>query len=173
MADGILKVGTITNSAGSGNITIGSGVTVNVNRPSFKATLSANQSLATGTWTKITLDQETWDTDSTFASNKFTVPTSGDGKYCFLYASQTGSLTSSTVGQLRIYKNGVAVPSSARRSFPNQTTGAYPIGSVVLELVATDYIELYGQQTSGGAANFNGDSGDDSETFLVGYKLGA
>ena len=36
MADGILKVGTITNSAGSGNITIGSGVTVNVNRPAFE-----------------------------------------------------------------------------------------------------------------------------------------
>ena len=28
MADGTLKVGTITNSAGSGNITIGSGVTL-------------------------------------------------------------------------------------------------------------------------------------------------
>ena len=46
MADGTVKVGTITNSAGSGNITIGSGVTVNVNRPAFEAYLSANQGIS-------------------------------------------------------------------------------------------------------------------------------
>ena len=72
MADGTLKVGTITNSAGSGNITIGSGVTVNVNRPAFAATLSADQSISNSTATKVTLDTETFDTDSAFASNKFT-----------------------------------------------------------------------------------------------------
>ena len=33
MADGTLKVGTITNSAGSGNITIGSGVTLQTGTP--------------------------------------------------------------------------------------------------------------------------------------------
>ena len=49
MADGTLKVGTITNSAGSGNITIGSGVTVNVNRPAFHAYLGANQTAADAT----------------------------------------------------------------------------------------------------------------------------
>ena len=37
MADGTLKVGTITNSAGSGNITIGSGVTLLSNVPAFEA----------------------------------------------------------------------------------------------------------------------------------------
>ena len=47
MADGTLKVGTITTSSGSGNITIGSGVTVNVNRPAFAAYLGdASQSVS-------------------------------------------------------------------------------------------------------------------------------
>ena len=35
MADGTLKVGTITTSSGSGNISIGSGVTIDVNKPAF------------------------------------------------------------------------------------------------------------------------------------------
>ena len=51
MADGTLKVGTITTSSGSGNITIGSGVTVNVNRPAFHAYLGANQTVADNTTT--------------------------------------------------------------------------------------------------------------------------
>ena len=55
MADGTLKVGEITNSAGSGNITIGSGVTVNVNRPAFEAYLSANQTPGDAVDTKLHL----------------------------------------------------------------------------------------------------------------------
>ena len=43
MANGILKVGEITTSTGSGNITIGSGVTLNVNTPAFDVNLAANQ----------------------------------------------------------------------------------------------------------------------------------
>ena len=42
MADGTLKVGTITNSAGSGNITIGSGVTLLSNVPAFEAIFKSN-----------------------------------------------------------------------------------------------------------------------------------
>ena len=37
MADGTLKVGTITNSQGSGNITIGSGVTLQNGTPAWSA----------------------------------------------------------------------------------------------------------------------------------------
>ena len=37
MANGILKVGEITTSSGSGNITIGSGVPLLSNTPAFRA----------------------------------------------------------------------------------------------------------------------------------------
>ena len=46
MADGTLKVGTITNSAGSGNIAIGSGVTLLSNVPAFEAYLSSDQTIS-------------------------------------------------------------------------------------------------------------------------------
>ena len=53
MANGTLKVGTITNSAGSGNITIGSGVTLLSNVPAFEVQLTSNQSIPNTTATKV------------------------------------------------------------------------------------------------------------------------
>ena len=58
MADGTLKVGTITNSAGSGNITIGSGVTLLSNVPAFEAYLSSNQTISNASNTKLEIDTE-------------------------------------------------------------------------------------------------------------------
>ena len=49
---------------------------------SFSVAGSGNQtSTADDTWTKLTFDSENWDTDSCFASNKFTAPAAG--KYFF------------------------------------------------------------------------------------------
>ena len=46
MANGILKVGEITTSSGSGNITIGSGVTLLSNTPAFEARLGSDQTFS-------------------------------------------------------------------------------------------------------------------------------
>ena len=79
MADGTLKVGTITTSSGSGTITIGqsgetitipSGATqtgIGIDGPSFRAYQSSSQSISNATNTQVTLDTEDWDTDSAFA----------------------------------------------------------------------------------------------------------
>ena len=68
------------------------GVTTTVNRPAFKATLSADQSIANSSFTKVTLDTENFDTDGAFASNKFTVPAGQAGKYVFHYGGYMSSL---------------------------------------------------------------------------------
>ena len=93
MADGTLKVGTITTSSGSGTITLGqSGETVDMsnatqtgvggaNTPAFMVKLSSTQNISTGTWTKITFDSEVYDTNSAFASNKFTPGVAGKYKF--------------------------------------------------------------------------------------------
>ena len=65
-----------------------------------------------------------------------------------------------------MYKNGSIVNESFVRSYPNQTTGAYPAKSCVLVLAASDYVELYGQHTKGSNAEFNL-----NYTFLQGHKL--
>ena len=88
MANGTLKVGEITTSTGSGNITIGSGVTLLSNTPAFEAYLSATQTVSDATATKVQFDTEVFDTDSTYdnATNyRFTVPSDKAGKY-FIYA---------------------------------------------------------------------------------------
>ena len=109
MANGTLKVGTITTSSGSGNISIGSGVTINVNRPAFSAYAGSDQSSITdNTWTKVNMNTEFYDTDSAYDTStyRFTIPTGGDGKYIFgtsLHVDATDTIDSSRIA---FYKNG-------------------------------------------------------------------
>ena len=170
MANGTLKVGTITTSSGSGNITIGSGVTINVNRPAFSAYLSADQSVSNATVTKINLNVESFDTDDAFDSStnyRFTVPTGGDGKYFFVGTITWVNLTNEDEGQVRIHKNGTFVQGSGY--FQGQNGTVTYQATQVLNLVAGDYIELHGYQVSGGAISADG---GEAYTNLKGYKLG-
>ena len=171
MANGTLKVGEITTSSGSGNITIGSGVTINVNRPAFSAYLSADQSIANATVTKINLNVESFDTDDAFDSStnyRFTVPTGGDGKYFFVGTITWVNLTNEDEGQVRIHKNGTFVQGSGY--FQGQNGTVTYQATQVISLVAGDYIELHGYQVSGGAISADG---GEAYTNLKGYKLGA
>ena len=170
MADGTLKVGTITNSAGSGNITIGSGVTVNVNRPSFFAYANAVQAVADSTDTKVNLDTESWDTDSAFNTStyRFTVPTGQAGKYFFNGGIGYTSLTDNDESRVMIYKNGSLV--NWWKYFQGQNGTIAVQNSVILDLAVSDYIELYAYQVSGGSKNTASGS---INTYLTGYKLGA
>ena len=88
-----LETNTIDNISGSSTLTIGSTNTSTItlksgatltnfpdNTPAFQAIKvsgSSNQSVSGATATKITFDNETYDTDSDFASNKFTPTTAG------------------------------------------------------------------------------------------------
>jgi hypothetical protein len=169
MANGILKVGEITTSTGSGNITIGSGVTLNSNTPAFAATLSADQSISNSTATKVTLDTESFDTDSAFASNKFTVPSGRAGKYLFIGNVGYVNLTNEDESRAMIYKNGAVAASVA--TFQGQNGSSGLAVQAILDLAVDDYIELYALQVSGGAISVDG--GATGITFLQGYKLGA
>ena len=64
MANGTLKVGTITTSSGSGNITIGSGVTLLSNAPAFEVELTSDQAISDGTVTTIQFNSTLIDTGS-------------------------------------------------------------------------------------------------------------
>ena len=96
MADGTLKVGTITTSSGSGTITLGqSGETITIpsgatvsgamsNTPAFSAYLTSDQTLTDATATKIQFTGEEYDTANAYdnSSNyRFTVPSGQAGKY--------------------------------------------------------------------------------------------
>ncbi len=104
MADGTLKVGTITNSAGSGNITIGSGVTLLSNVPAFEAYLSATTTISDSTATKVQFNTETLDTDNCYdnSTNYRFTPTVA-GKYYVYSTLETGADTNTALGTNALY----------------------------------------------------------------------
>ena len=172
-----LKVDTILKRTGTGTITLGqSGDTINFptgtsisgsasNTPMWYAKSAANQTgIATATATKITYGTEVIDTDSAFASSKFTVPSGKAGKY-FITGTITwlsGAWTSQQI--LYIYKNG----SNAYAEFRyKDATDMGMTVSAVLDLAVSDYIEIYAYQPSGSSR----DTWSSPYTFY-GYKLG-
>jgi hypothetical protein len=166
----------IITSDGAGSFTASSSLASSVqsvggiqNTPAFSVKLSGNQSIANATWTKVTLDTEDYDTDNTFASNKFTVPSGKAGKYCFHYNIGSAAALDDTerlVGA--IYKNGSKVSeySTNSNNSPGNNIDNYVNNTITLDLSAGDYIELYVYHTEGAAMNVLSNS-----CLLQGHKL--
>jgi len=178
MANGTLKVGTITTSTGSGNITIGSGVTLNVNRPSWRATMSTAQTGNANNVAKlVAFDTEDFDTDSAYtntASNyKFTVPTGQGGKY-FIGANinigEEGDNADLQQKRCLIKVNNSTV-AEGRDQFSSaviQGSTLNFIGAFTIQnLSVGDYVQVFGQ-----AYNSNFDLQTSMAEFY-GYKIGA
>lgn len=188
MADGILKVGTITTSSGSGTITLGqSGETVDMANastitlnsgmkmtPSFAAYGSnSGQSLSDNTDTKVEFGTEVYDTDSAFASNKFTVPSGEAGKYFFnvnLYYEGRGENDYRRF-QAAYRKNGggLSLPSSlqlARENYSNEMRANGVSFSIILDLAVSDYVEVYALQDNSANA-----SRQLEQAYFQGFKL--
>jgi len=171
---GTLKVGTITTPSGSGTITIPSGVTLSgvTNTPAFMAIRSSGQSINNATDTKIQLDTELVDTNSAYDNStnyRFTVPSGEGGKYLIMWQVRRGNFSSTTLRAI-VYINGSASNIATAESYNGSATYASAGNSIILNLSAGDYIELYAHQNSGGANSIYG-SGTDKATFFGGYKL--
>ena len=188
MADGTLKVGTITTSSGSGTITLGqSGETVDMANgtitlnssmkatPAFEAYLSANTDISNTTDTKVNCNTEVFDTNSAYdnSSNyRFTVPSGQAGKY-YIYGSvtvqTTGGVSTNRFGVGKIYKNG-SVYRQQYVSYENNYGFATSHNLyATMDLAVGDYVELYITATmSSGAPKVRA---DDKGTYLGGYKI--
>ena len=146
------------------------------NAPSFNAYMSAVQAISNTTRTILAFDNDSgttggkkaYDTDNAFASNKFTVPSGAAGKYCFIGTITWVSLTDQDEGQVRIHKNGSFVQGTGYFQGQNGTV-TYQV-TTILDLSASDYIELHGYQVSGGAINADG---GEAYTNLKGFRIGA
>jgi len=147
MADGTLKVGTITTSSGSGNIAIGSGVTLLSSTPAFEAYSTADQTISDDVYTKVQFDTERFDTDNCYdnTTNYRFTPTVA-GKY-FIYAFARLASTSSTgveQADIGIYKNGSQVLNSGNNFDANdikQHTAV--INGVITFNGSSDYLEIF------------------------------
>ena len=178
MANGTLKVSNIETSSGSGTITLGqsgetvtiaSGVTqtVAVNTPAFQVKKTSTQSISSASFTKLTWDAEDWDTDSAFASDKFTVPSGEAGKYYFQVTTEFANIDDGEFVQVLFYKNGSSQAGTTARWYsPGSNDDVRARTNVILDLSAADYVEAYVYHNEGSSQNASS-----SETFFRGYKL--
>ena len=157
----------------TGTVT-GAGAT---NKPAFIATKSdTTQTVAHNTWTKITFNNEVYDSDNAFASSRFTVPSGEGGKYFFTFQldCQQGSVLMRTLFA-SYYKNGATIGNyidiETRTDSPlYEFVVKTPI---ILDLSAGDYIEVYLKpQTTTGTPDVDVKSASSYfKTFFSGYKL--
>ena len=176
-----IQVDTIDTRSGTSTMTIGSTNTTTIalksgatltnfpaNTPAFQANAgSTDQSIAHNTWTKLTLGTEDFDSDSAFASSKFTVPAGEGGKYMFGYGTALNNLDDGEKLQIILYKNGSNDNSTQNRVIGSTANQLYYVqGTQVLVLSAGDYIELYMMHEEGGSQDTNS-----AHVFLYGYKL--
>lgn len=117
--------------------------------PKAAAYRSTNQSISASTWTKVVFDTEEFDTGSDFATGTFTCDT--DGKYLIVTTVSMGTFGDQDPVDLLIYKNG----SPAKYAFGLGTSTASTeiaiiSGAAILDLVATDTIDIYARQEDAG-----------------------
>ena len=152
MADGTLKVGTITTSSGSGTITIGqSGETIAglvTNTPAFEAYLSAEQSVSDATFTKAQPNIELFDTDSAYDNSstyRFTPQVAGKYLIWGVIAGYSDGASQVDVVKTLIYKNGSVARNVTMDMRSNPGRYLMPHVQTIQEANgSSDYFEFYG-----------------------------
>lgn len=134
--------GTMLTTASTGVVTQAM-LSTNVagNGPAFSATPSTTQSVTTATYTKVNLGTENFDTNSNFASSRFT-PTV-EGYYQLNGSVYPVSTNSANYIWSLIYKNGTDYASGSSAG-PASTQDGISVASTLVYLNgSTDYVELY------------------------------
>ena len=150
------------------------GISSGVNTPAFRATMSADQTVSTGTFTKINFDTVDYDTNSAYSdSNKrFTVPSGKAGVYAFFINVSLHDFSTNDAKRVmvRLYKNGSTQIAffSEHQKANDGSAGHRTSAFTTLDLAAGDTIEPYIYQNSGSSYNILAELM--SNTF-GGYKL--
>lgn len=113
---------------------------------------NAAQSLPNGAWTKLQLQNKIFDTNSNFdAAVNYRFTPSAPGYYQINGQVQIASSTSPP--GVDIYKNGVSTGYAIGGNLSGVFNGTASISRLLFLNGTTDYVELYGIQSSGGALN--------------------
>jgi hypothetical protein len=136
--------------------------------------ITGTQSIPGSADTKLTFTSETFDTDAYHSTSsntsRITVPSGLDGYYLVgghVQWAQNGT----GVRAMRVEKNGATVNGAGNQNPGNAGTAIGFETSVVVHLVATDYVEINVFQSSGGALVSGGTNGFDSNAIWA-YFLG-
>mgnify|MGYP005990187435 CR=1 FL=1 len=190
MADGTLKVGTITTSSGSGTITLGqSGETVDMANgsitlssdmkatPAFEAYVGTIQTgLSSATWTKIAANTEVYDTDSNYDTSNYRFTPTTAGKYLVYVNVSEGSASDYQMwgAHMAIYKNGSAVKMHSNNFNPtyDHNEASLFLSSVIDMNGSSDYVEGYARvYTGSGDWNIFTDAGGANVSWFGAYRI--
>lgn len=112
------------------------------NAPAFSAYAASSQSISASTFTKVNFGTEAFDTNSNFASSRFTPTVSG--YYILSCAVDISATTSITRAIANIYKNGA----DHKRLFDSgSSTNTLGGSALVYFNGSTDYAEVYAYVT--------------------------
>lgn len=124
--------------------------------PKARAKRSGNQTISNGSWTKVQFDTETFDTGGNYDNTtnyRFTAPVTG---YYLVNTLITWGSISGEDHYTKIYKNGTGIITN---SIHGITGNAYTQTITdIVPLTATDYVEIFVYQNSGGNENISADS---------------
>lgn len=117
-----------------------------------RAALSANQTVTSGTITKVNLDSEIFDGAGEYdPTTNYRFTATSAGQYIILGVINGSAATSISLLRARFYKNGLAFGNAASWG-GSDTTGYMSVTlGAILDLSAGDYIELWGEVTGIGA----------------------
>jgi hypothetical protein len=129
------------------------------------------QSIANATFTNVNFEAENFDTDGFHSTvtntSRMTIPTGKNGKY-LVTANLAFDTNSTGIRACVIRKNNADYAKGTWIGAFNES--AVLVATQIIDLVATDYIEIQVYQSSGGALNIKGDAA--SSMFSIQY-LGA
>lgn len=133
--------------------------------PAFSAYSNVDQTgVVTNTWTKVLFQAEEYDTNSNFASSRFTPTVAG---YYQITARTDWAITSGACF-IAIYKNGTQYKSGALNCATSSGVGPTATGLVYCN-GSTDYIEIYTYQNNGTNTIYSSSAG----TFFQGTMVRA
>ena len=135
--------------------------------------ITTNQSLSNNTDTAISFNAELFDTnsfhDNSTNNTRMTVPSGKSGKY-LLVANLVFAANATGVRNLQFLVNNTTSIGATRIITAGSSENTIVNCSAIIDLVATDYVEVIAFQTSGGSLNINADQS--FTTFSITY-LGA
>ncbi len=141
-----------------------------VNTPAWSVGISANQSIANGTYTKVAFDREEVDTDNAFDNStnyRFTVPSGKAGKYFVAASLRNTSSSDFDSYYLNLKKNGSDyIFASIRNEFRETVTT-----SCLIDLSVGDYLEVFAYNGEGSSIDLSGSSDKPSGTHFSGFRI--
>ncbi len=107
-----------------------------------RARLSVNQTIATGTWTQLSLATKDWDIQNEFNTTTYRFTATKAGKYLVVLNGRIETLADGNSMLIAIYKNG-ALAGSYNTIILGAAGSGFLIGTDILSLNANDYIDFY------------------------------